>query len=409
VPFETTLHDLVKQIRLAKPHGTVYLGMYRADAKFIVPDGAAFIYGFLGQLGREFTVIQTRHDDVNGARVPRELIYFCVALHDSMESAAPYLYQIASHVHSICGLSANAGGSVIKETLLTEFPFAKWQRLSRKLSFSEVPQFPLGGRILDKDHTFRLAGMIWQHPERQRILLAVAQYEEALRTWRSGSSPLLCLYLWMAVEAITEAVLAAELIRRKVTITELMDELKIPHDQHSQCRQCKAVHSEETICSSCGAKQAPTKNDRRYHLLAWVRRELIFKGDKEIYDAVRKTSNGIEHGSAMFSEIWAVDLAVYDKTARYIREAIFNLIDFPSDSVSVLGAAPYSSVYESPEPPRQLGYNTDPPPQPYSITPPKPFDYYTLDFQPRPTGISLDKTGREFVVDYESGTSAQLN
>ncbi len=375
------------------------MGMYRADAKFAVPKDRAIIYGFLGAYGREFSIIQTRYNDNDGVSVPREIVYFCLALHENVETAAQYLYQVAAGVHTISQLSANAGSSVIKKTLFTEFPFGQWRRLSRKIPFDDVPEFPLGGRVLDREHTMALASKTWEHPLRERLLLANSSYVEALRFWRPGASPLLCLYLWMAVEALTEAVLQRELKRRNMTEIQLVESLGIPHDQQSRCKQCKAIHAEETVCRECGNRQPPTKNDRRYHLLARIRRDIIFKGDKDTYDAVRRTSNGIEHGSAGFSEIWAMPFSIFEKTAKYVRETFFELVELQEQTRAVL-EGPYSTVYASPTPPIKQGYNTDPPPRPYEIPPRPRYDYYALDFRPKPVAVTFDDLKREYVVDY---------
>ena len=183
---QTSLYDLVKRIRFAKPGGTVYMGIYRANARFVVPDGDANIYGFMGNLGRDFTIVHTRYDDVNGIRVPRELVYFCLGLSESREQAAEYLYHTTAHVHSICTLSANAGSSVIREATFTEFPFGKWRRFTREIPYSDIPRFPVGGRFLNKADTLKLGARVWDHPHRDSLLLAITQYEEALRTWRKA-------------------------------------------------------------------------------------------------------------------------------------------------------------------------------------------------------------------------------
>ncbi|HTV91204.1 MAG TPA: hypothetical protein VMG98_00660, partial [Verrucomicrobiae bacterium] len=210
---QTTLYDLVKQIRLARPTGTVYMGVYRCDANFAVPEGHHFIYGLPGALGREFVVISTRYESLARVSVPRELVYFCLSLGDDINSARAYLYQVALAVHAICQISANAGSSIIQETLFTEFPFGTWQRFTLQLPYSDVPKFPLGGRFLDQIHTLALAERVWGSGHRDKLLLAISQYQEALSVWRPGAAPLLCLHLWMAVEALTEAVLKAELAR----------------------------------------------------------------------------------------------------------------------------------------------------------------------------------------------------
>ena len=139
------------------------------------------------------------------------------------------------------------------------------------------------------------------------------------------------------MESLTPAVLEKVLRDRGVTERELMDELKIPYNQQSKCKACGNMDTQVTVCPTCGSSQPPTKNDRRYHLLARIRRDSIFQGDKQTYNTIRTTSNKIEHGSAAFSEIWAVEFEVYEKTARYVREAMFDLIDLDASSRSCPG------------------------------------------------------------------------
>ncbi len=398
----TTLHDLVKHIRLAKPEGTVYMGMYRANSRFAIPDGGAYIYGFLGQYGRSFTVIQTRYDDVGGVRVPRELIYFCLSLAESREAAAPYLYQTAAHVHAICSLSANAGSTVIQETLFTEFPFAQWKRFTRQFPFSDVPAYPLGGRFLAKEETLKLGGKMWEHPQRERLLLALSQYEEALRTWRRGSGPLLCLHLWMAVESISEIVLEKVLAEKCCTMDQLADFFDIPYTQQSKCKMCGHEHEQIVLCPACNASQPPTKNDRKYHVRARIKREVIFKGDKATYDTIRHTSDGIEHGSGKFADIWNVDFSVYEKTAQYFREAIFDIVALEAPERSVLDAAPFNAVYRVPRPPEQQDFGK--PIDPYDIATKKQ-DWYAF-YTPNFVAIEATDGGRGFVVRYEASEIA---
>jgi ribosomal protein L37E len=396
---QTSLQDLVNRIRFGRP-ATVYIGVYRCDARFAVPEGESIIYGFLGPHGREFSVIQTRFDDVDGVHVPRELMIFCLAIAADRETAHPYLYQIASQVLAAGQLSANAGSTVLRETYFSEFPFGKWTRFYREVPFEDIPRFPLGGRILDREHTLHMASRIWGSPERERLLLAINQYQEALRTWRQGSAPLLCIHLWMAVEALTDAVLRRELALRGCTELELMDAWNIPLDQHATCDNCAAYHAEVTTCEACGHTQLPRRNDRKYHLLARVRREVIFRGDAATYKAIHTLSNRIEHGSATFQEIWATPFANYERTGRYIREVIFDLIDLEAADRDVLGYAPYSTVYLPPDPPIHQDFISTPRPVPYQIPPPQPFDWYALNFKPKPKAVVLSADGLEYSVEY---------
>jgi len=101
---------------------------------------------------------------------------------------------------------------------------------------------------------------------------------------------------------------------------------EIPHTQQSKCKACGREHDQIVNCPACNASQPPTKNDRKYHVRSRVKREVIFQGDKTTYDTIRHTSDGIEHGSGKFAEIWSVDFGTYEKTAKYLRQATFDLI-----------------------------------------------------------------------------------
>src|SRR6202035_4616553 len=61
--FQTQLGDLVEQMRIADPKGTIYLGIYKAAARFAVPKDASYIYGFLNDFGRMFVIAETQYQD----------------------------------------------------------------------------------------------------------------------------------------------------------------------------------------------------------------------------------------------------------------------------------------------------------------------------------------------------------
>jgi hypothetical protein len=371
----TTLSDLIEQVRLARPLGTVYMGIYRAAARFMVREGHAYIYGFLGPIGRDFVVVQTRYEDASGLRIPREIVYLCLALENGVESAAHYLYQLAMQVHAICQLSANTGSTIVQETLFTEFPSTPRKHLFRRICFSEVPLYPVGGRTLDKVATLDLGSAIWGHAERTRLLLAISHYQEALRLWREGSGPLVALYLWMAVEALTNSMLRRELNIRQINEEQLMVEF--------------GISGKPPTCETCGTSQTKAPDRRHMKLLAEVRRRLIFEGDDESYKIAAETSNRIEHGYGSFEEIWQVPFAIYEKVARYVRQAIFCLVDVKQDTRTLLESAPYRDVYKPPIPPMRIEYSMSP-----------PSDWIAIDFQPSPSAVQLISDGKEFSINY---------
>jgi hypothetical protein len=134
---------------------------------------------------------------------------------------------------------------------------------------------------------------------------------------------------------------------------KLADFYKIPHTQQSKCRACGHEHEQIVVCPACNSSQPPTKNDRKYHVRARITREGIFQGDKTTYDTIRNTSDVIEHGSGKFADIWKVDFGIYEKTAQYIREAIFDIVGLGEPECSVLDAAPFNAIYLAPTPPEK--------------------------------------------------------
>ena len=368
--FQTQLGDLVEQMRIADPKGTIYLGIYKAAARFAVPKDASYIYGFLNDFGRMFVIAETQYQD-RGANlsVPRELRYFGVTLcPPGIKTAAQVLYQSVNNVHTACMLGANAGADIVHETLVTEFPYGQFKRFYRQIPFDELPALPRNGRFLDKISTIKLASALWSHPDRQRVMVTAAHYREALRLWREGAKPLVLLHLYIAVEALTKAVIRYETGRRKCTDGELMEAFDVD----------------------------PSMKNAMYRLQNRVAEVMIFMNDAVTLGAARDVSNGIEHGYAGFEDIWKMTFDVNRSTAGYVRAALLSILDLDKEISEILLAPRYAEVCEPQDPPSIQGYFSIKPPTGLAIKPmAEPEDWRALDYKP---------VLEEMIVDSDAGS-----
>lgn len=376
----TQLGDLIKQMRIAAPRGTVYFGIYKAVARFAIPEGTSYIYGFMNDYGRMFVIAETRYElREAGMSVPRELRYWALTLcTPGIEVAAQVLHESVDNVHTACMLSANAGANVVHETLVTEFPFAQPNRVYRQLPFDELPTLPRNGRFLARVATIKLAGALWGHPDRERLMVTAAHYREALRLWREGAKPLVLLHLYIAVEALTKAVIRYECARRQCTVEALM----------------KAFSVEVTA------------NNAQYRLQNQVAEKLIFNGDKATLKAARDASNGIEHGYGKFQEIWGMPFDVNRQTARYIRTALLSILDLDQEVSAALLGAPYADVSEPQDPPSIQGVFGVRLPTGLEIFPiAEPADWRALDYKPVLEEMIVDSNGASYRFKYRDSVT----
>ena len=355
--YQTQLRDLVEQMRIAAPNGTIYLGIYKAAARFAVPENAAFIYGFLNDFGRMFVIAETHFEErgVN-LRVPRELRYFALTLcPPGIELASQVLYQGVDNVHTACMLSANAGADTVHETLITEFPYGEFKRFYRQMPFDVLPGLPRNGRFLDKVSTIKLASAIWGHPDRERLMVTAAHYREALRLWREGAKPLVLMHLYIAVEALTKVIIRHEMATRPCNEAELMVAFGVD----------------------------PAEKSPMYRLQNRVSEDIIFKKDAATFKAARKASNGIEHGYAGFQDIWNMPFDVNRRTAQYVRSAMFSTLALDEESKDLLLGPNYAAVSEPQDPPSIQGCFGLKPLKRLGIKPvAEPGDWRALEYKP---------------------------
>jgi hypothetical protein len=163
-------------------------------------------------------------------------------------------------------------------------------------------------RSIDVSATIALLGAVDTHPDSERLLRGANQYRIALQTWRLGRETLSIAHLWMAVEALTKAKVRAECEARKITEEDLATELGV---------------------------------ESRRELDVVVRRDLLLKGDDEVYRKAKGASDGFEHGYKNYGEISKSAQEVRHRMAGYVRTAILEMCELDQSVFDRLTSDPY--------------------------------------------------------------------
>ena len=164
----------------------------------------------------------------------------------------------------------------------------------------------MAGRIVRSDLLQAVAtAFVSFEASSERVGRALRQYEMALRYWFVGGEWLALSHLWMAVEALTDAVIKRESHRVGVDSRELAESFGLPLDDPEHPWYLALKHE--------------------------TRRRLVFRGDDETYSTARRGRNGLEHGFMELDEVAAHALMCADKTFEYVRRTITELLDLPSE------------------------------------------------------------------------------
>jgi hypothetical protein len=171
---------------------------------------------------------------------------------------------------------------------------------------------PYPGRGIDVPATAELVKAIDAHPSSERLIRGANQYRIALQSWRLGRETFSLAYLWMAAEAITKAKVRAECEARRITEPDLAAELGIERQQF--------------------------RGDR---LEQAIRRNLLLKGDDEVYKKAREASDGFEHGYLSYGKIRKLSQDVRHRMAGYVRTALLEMCELDSTTFSKLTSDPF--------------------------------------------------------------------
>jgi hypothetical protein len=238
----------------------------------------------------------TFYEDVGmAAPLPRQLITEASVTGGTFADAIAESEQVVNVVTPLMTLACNVLVPEVQLKLAYETTEGATQRQFKQWFYDEPsPLLPLQlGRRLDPELMFLVIDHVMTHVEGERIHRASVQYQEALRAWLPQRELRAVMHLFMAVEALTKALLRHECEERSV--------------------------DEVGLCAEWGIEK--TKLD------AEVRRRLIFHEDTECYRAVKSVSDGLEHGFLGFPELHGLAAKCRDAAGRHIRQSILEFLD----------------------------------------------------------------------------------
>jgi hypothetical protein len=237
--------------------------------------------------------------------IPRELVVEVRGHAASLEEAVTKFDTIARPIATMAGFVANVRVGLIEVHLAYDCTPGSSERPFLEVFVPDERGAVTEGRIIRKDllETACVAFLGLEH-DSARVGRALRQYELALRQWYLGSEWLALSHLYMAVEALTEAVLRKAMADRGVT--------------------------EEALARSLGVvTDDPDRPRWRQILREQVREQLIFGADSETYQMAKSASDGLEHGFLELDAIAAHALKCTDKTFRHVRRTVIELLSLP--------------------------------------------------------------------------------
>jgi len=177
-------------------------------------------------------------------------------------------------------------------------------------------------RFVDVPRTAALIGAVETSKEKHRLIRAISQYSEALKSWRPGAELLAVSHLFMGVESLKKAAWRHLVSAQGISARQL------------------------------GAQWGFDENGRMNldtFLDAEARVRLIFSANQECHQLAKYVSDHFEHGFSNAGELHTKARNCVIPTARHLREAIFSLLSLEMDTLHV-----FTSDYAEPRGPARL-------------------------------------------------------
>lgn len=180
-----------------------------------------------------------------------------------------------------------------------------------------MPRLPRNGRIVDGALSGKVVNASFGLPpnERDRFERAADHYCTALSHWREGEIPLAMMHRYIWVETICKAISRNVQRREGTTEDKLYDRYGVAGKEHPDTA---LIHA--------------------------IRLQKVFRGDAATAKAARDASDGIEHGFADYEKVWELSRKAYEKTASYLRRALFDMLDLGDETMESLTGARFGDV-----------------------------------------------------------------
>jgi hypothetical protein len=285
-----------------------FVVVMRASSAAMLDDGAHIEIPISSPLGTVNATFRTRYvDEGFKAKVPRDLWIEVRGPATSLDEAVIGFSGLGSSLVTLIALAANAAVRELALHLAFEDTLGAGEREFLQAYLPDETGVPCVMRPVPLEATLALFGAISDHSEQKRLIRAACQYHSALMHWKLGQEVMALAHLYMGMEALTKAALRAECASRGVNEDQLVSTLRI----------------------------------EKKHLDSWVRRTILFQGDKDCADKAKKASDGFEHGFLDFGNVRALAATVLVKTAKYLRCAILDMAAGKDEKIAPLRTGQY--------------------------------------------------------------------
>lgn len=252
--------------------------------------------------------IRTRWvDEGFESALPRELWIDARLRAASLDAACSEAGGVAHLLSVLATFCANVTGEVPEVHLAYRQRPQGGRREFVEIFLPDQTGVPGEGRAVEVSEYVQVFEAVNSSEEKRRIVRALNQYQIALRYWYLGGEWLSLTHLYMAVEALTKAVICHECSVSDIDTQELARRHDIDPDDPERPRWQPALES-------------------------WARAHLIFGDDNVTYSAARNASDGIEHGFMEYDEINQHAMSATLATFGYVRRTILRLLGLSQQS-----------------------------------------------------------------------------
>jgi hypothetical protein len=260
--------------------------------------------------GRAEVIVKTRYADEGFSQpVPRELLIESAGTCGSLSDAVRDLSAATMTVLPALAFTANARIDEAEPELAFEINDGGTEHGFSQRYVPEERGFPKCRRYFPTDAATSFIRKWLLHREAARIYRGMSQYAIALRNASRGRETLANAHIWMAVEALTKALLRHEL--RK-----------------------SGFRDDNELIAAWGIEK--NKLDRE------IRLRLLFQNDEGVYVAMKEASDGLEHGFADYTDIHTNAVAAWAKGAEYVRSAVLDLVGVDAGTRETLLRSPWN-------------------------------------------------------------------
>lgn len=285
-----------------------YVTVFRARAAPVFLHNSQLKVSVNTGYGTVLTTFQTRCVD-NGVehQLLGDLWMEAKGPENSLEKAVSTFGGVLNVLSTIISFSANAAiGDMDLALVFNSTPSVKKREFLQSM-IPDESSILHKARKINIEATGYLIATLESHPEKERILRAISQYSLALRYWRWGHEILATAHLYMGMEALTKAYIRTKQVILGIDELQLAGGLGIdPISLNPNCTLSQTIEIE-------------------------TRRQCLFQKDEQCYKDAKASSDGFEHGYMPFDKIREKARATRDKTALFLRKAIFDLIPIKSE------------------------------------------------------------------------------